>query len=42
VPWRAEVIDPPESVLKGGYLALTGRPGIGIELNEKVLSAHRV
>jgi galactonate dehydratase len=42
VPWRAEVIDPPENVLKGGYLALTGRPGYGIELNEKTLAAHRV
>ena len=42
VPWRAEVIDPPESVLKGGYLALTGRPGFGIELNEKLLATHRV
>jgi galactonate dehydratase len=42
VPWRAEVIDPPENVLKGGYLALSGRPGFGIELNEKVLAAHRV
>jgi galactonate dehydratase len=42
VPWRAEVIDPPENVLKGGYLALTGRPGYGIELNEKALAAHRV
>ena len=42
VPWRAEVIDPPEDVLKGGYLALSRRPGFGIELNEKTLAAHRV
>jgi galactonate dehydratase len=42
VPWRAEVIDPPENVLKGGYLALTGRSGFGIELNEKLLAAHWV
>jgi len=41
VPWRAEVIDPPENVLQGGYLAFTGRPGYGIELNEKTLAAHR-
>jgi L-alanine-DL-glutamate epimerase-like enolase superfamily enzyme len=41
VPWRGEVIDPPENVLKGGYLALTGQPGYGIELNEKVLAAHK-
>jgi galactonate dehydratase len=42
VPWRAEVIDPPENVLKGGYLAFSGRPGYGIELNEKTLAAHRM
>jgi galactonate dehydratase len=41
VPWRAEVIDPPENVLKGGYLAFTGKPGYGIELNEKALAAHK-
>jgi galactonate dehydratase len=42
VPWRAEVIDPPESVQKGGYLAFTGKPGYGVELNEKTLAAHKV
>ena len=42
VPWRAEVIDPPEDVQKGGYLAFTGKPGYGIELNEKTLAAHKV
>jgi galactonate dehydratase len=42
VPWRAEVIDPPENVLKGGHLAFNGRPGYGIELNEKVLAAQKV
>jgi galactonate dehydratase len=41
VPWRAEVIDPPENVLKGGYLAFTGKPGYGVELNEKTLAAHK-
>ena len=41
VPWRAEVIDPPENVLKGGYLAFNGRPGYGIELNEKVLATQK-
>ena len=42
VPWRADVIDPPENVLKGGFLALSGRPGFGIELNERTLAAHKV
>jgi galactonate dehydratase len=42
VPWRAEVIDPPEDVQKGGFLAFTGKPGYGIELNEKTLAAHKV
>ena len=32
--WRAELVDPPEEVL-GGYLKVSGRPGLGIELNEK-------
>ena len=39
---RAEVIDPPETVQKGGYLTFNGRPGYGIELNEKTLAAHKV
>jgi galactonate dehydratase len=42
VPWRAQVIDPPEDVQKGGYLAFTGKPGYGIDLNEKTLAAHKV
>jgi galactonate dehydratase len=42
VPWRAEVIDPPESVQKGGYLTFTGKPGYGVDLNEKALAAHKV
>jgi galactonate dehydratase len=42
VPWRAEVTDPPENVLKGGFLAFSNRPGYGIELNEKTMAAHKV
>jgi galactonate dehydratase len=42
VPWRGEVIDPPESLQKGGLLTFTAKPGYGIELNEKTLSAHKV
>jgi galactonate dehydratase len=42
VPWRAEVIEPAEQVAKGGFLSLSDRPGYGIELNEKVIAAHKV
>ena len=41
VPWRAEVIHPPES-LDHGYIVLSDRPGLGIELNEKTLGKYRV
>ncbi len=34
VPWRAELIDPPEA-LENGILKLTDRPGFGVKLNEK-------
>src|SRR5207253_9071020 len=33
VPWRAELIDPPEQLSAGGVLPLTERPGFGIEIN---------
>jgi len=33
VPWRAELIDPPEQIVAGA-LSLTNRPGLGITLNE--------
>jgi galactonate dehydratase len=39
VPWRAEVIEPPEA-LEHGRMMVSQRPGFGIELNEKTLSAH--
>jgi galactonate dehydratase len=42
VPWRAELIEPAENVLPGGYLSFNGRPGYGIELNEKTIAAHKV
>lgn len=35
VPWRAELIEPAEQV-SGGGLALSGKPGLGIALNERV------
>ncbi len=34
VPWRAELIDPPEQVTNSA-LTLSTRPGLGIQLNEK-------
>lgn len=40
VPWRAELIDPPE-VFDKGVMHLSERPGLGIELNEKVAAEHR-
>jgi galactonate dehydratase len=39
VPWRAEVIEPPEA-LEHGRMIVPDRPGFGIELNGKTLSAH--
>jgi galactonate dehydratase len=39
VPWRAELIDPPESLEKG-YINLSPRPGLGITLNEKTIARH--
>jgi L-alanine-DL-glutamate epimerase-like enolase superfamily enzyme len=36
------VIEPAEQVAKGGFLSLSDRPGYGIELNERVIAAHKV
>jgi len=41
VPWRAELIDPPEQIEKG-FLGLTTRPGLGIRLNEKTAARYQV
>jgi galactonate dehydratase len=41
VPWRAELIDPPEQIVDGA-LVLTGRPGLGITLNEKTAAKYAV
>jgi galactonate dehydratase len=40
VPWRPELIDPPEQIDKG-YLSVTQRPGLGIRLNEKTAAKYR-
>jgi galactonate dehydratase len=39
VPWRAQLISPPEIFEKGG-IAVPSSPGFGIELNEKVVASH--
>ncbi|SRR5260370_40039519 len=41
VPWRANLIDPPEQ-LSNGCIALSQRPGFGITLNEKTIAKYRV
>src|SRR6266404_3763611 len=40
VPWRAELIDPPEALDKG-HIQLSHRPGLGITLNEKTAARYR-
>jgi galactonate dehydratase len=40
VPWRGELIDPPEQLEKG-TLSLTARPGLGIRINEKTAARYR-
>lgn len=39
VPWRAELIDPPEDAR--GRLLVSARPGLGIRLNEKTAARYR-
>ncbi len=39
VPWRAELIDPPERIVDSA-LPLTAGPGFGIALNEKVVKKY--
>lgn len=41
VPWRAELVDPPEDT-RGGALALSDRPGLGLKLNEKTAARYAV
>jgi len=41
VPWRSELIDPPERIEKG-ILELSSRPGLGIRLNEKTAAKYQV
>jgi galactonate dehydratase len=39
VPWRDQVIDHPLDIANG-YLRLSDRPGLGVELVEEVMEAH--
>jgi len=39
VPWRAELIDPPEQILDSA-LILSDKPGLGITLNEKTAAKY--
>ncbi|MCH2201978.1 MAG: mandelate racemase/muconate lactonizing enzyme family protein [Fuerstiella sp.] len=39
VPWRAELINPPEAIHEG-RIHLNDRAGFGVELNEQVVAAH--
>ena len=41
VPWRAELVDPPEPMEKG-YLTVSDRPGLGYEVNEAVAKTYAV
>ena len=41
VPWREDLICPAECI-EDGYIAVPDAPGLGIELNEAVLEAHRI
>lgn len=36
--WRGELLDPAEKMEAGGHLAVSGRPGFGAKLNEKMLA----
>lgn len=39
VPWRAELLDPPERIADGA-LVMNGEPGFGVALNERVAKAQ--
>ena len=41
VPWRADLIDPPEVFEKGGLMKVPDQPGLGITINEKVAAFNR-
>ena len=40
VGWFEEIIDAPQPVIHDGHLHFTGKPGLGIELDEDVAHRH--
>ena len=40
-PWRAQLIQPPERIA-GGRLAVAEAPGLGVELDMRVVDEHRL
>jgi galactonate dehydratase len=41
VPWRAELVDPPEALGTGGILTVPERSGLGYTINEKVAAQYK-
>jgi L-alanine-DL-glutamate epimerase-like enolase superfamily enzyme len=41
-PLRGDLVKEPVEVFEQGHILVPGRPGIGVELNEKVMSRYRV
>lgn len=41
VPWRAELVDPPERI-DNSLLHFSGRPGLGYEINKKIAARYAV
>jgi L-alanine-DL-glutamate epimerase-like enolase superfamily enzyme len=39
VAWRHDILGPPER-FESGAIRVSERPGLGVELNEKVVRAH--
>ena len=39
VPWREQLISPPERV-EGGFMAVPESPGLGVELNQEIVQEH--
>lgn len=41
VPWRSEIVNPPEQLSKG-MLTPSSRPGLGLTLNDKIVEKYKV
>ena len=39
--WRGDLLNPPER-FENGTIRVTDRPGLGVELNDKVAAGHRL